>query len=523
MSPVNPYEAALCAWMREAVGLGWCGHTWDRVLDAAEAGDERMLQLVDTFVKQEALRDEERFGRLVSRLADKGVLAAQRFADAAPAVAARPEPAASPVETPAEDRAIPLTTEDVFKVLRKRAGSISRPQMETPERLLGHLFEGMEGMRGVRMGLESDPTAEQLAWELLAGAMAKEMVRALKPGRGELHIPEPPLSMREDEEFLDAMGVKLGAEPKALMAWRESPMWLPILTTLFTAFLAEGVSPYPTRTERDERETAIDLKRRWWHVLDAAGMHSEDVGKAVRHLYPVSDEERRIDIIAEISRFDSTVRPYLQGDDVAVRLLQRDLIKLHYAEPGLDGEVFLRLLIPYLERMSTASIRDAFRLSRPNLTEFDRFVARNALAWHTDPLPALAGRIEEFIRQSQKYKDLQTLFREAYALPRGGKGKGALPPALEQKMRQMRDEGVNVMPLLDAIVGKFPATGSTIAGFVESGKPPPAPAAPAAPAVDLVAAASGQLRVPTGREVAERSLQLAFPFAAAKAGFKPRG
>lgn len=521
MSQVNPYEAALCAWMRDAVSRGWLGQTWDRVLDAAEAGDERMLQLVDAFVKQEALRDEERFGRLVASLAEKGVLAAQRFAAAAPADAARPEPAAPQAETRVEDRAIPLTPGDVFKVLRKRASSIARPQMETPERLLGHLFEGMEGMRDVRAGLDSDPTAEQFAQDLLAGAMAKEMVRALKPGRGELHIPEPPLSVREDEEFLGAMGVKLGAEPQTLSAWRETSMWLPILTTLFTAFLAEGVSPYPTRTERDERESAIDLKRRWWHVLDAAGMHAEDVGKAVRHLYPASDEERRLDVTAELSRFDPQVRPYLQGDDVAVRLLQRDLIKLHYAEPGLDGEVFLRLLVPYLERMSAERIRDALRHARPNLTDFDRFVARNALGWHTEPLPVLAGRIEEFIRQSQKYQDLPTLCREMLALPRGGRSKGMLPPALEQKLRQMRDEGVDLQPLIATIVGKFPVIGPAIAGFVETPQAVP-PAVPVAFAADPVVAASGGIRPPTAREVAERGLQMVFPFAAGAAGVRTR-
>ncbi len=519
MSQVTPYEAALCAWMREAVNQGWCGHTWDRVLDAAEGGDERMLQLVDTFVKQEALRDDGRFARLVERLADKGVLASQRFADAAPAVAARPEPAASPVETPAEDRVIPLTPEDVFRTVRKRAGSISRPQAETPERLLSHLFEGMEGMRGVRMGIDSDPTAEQLARELLAGAMAKEMVRALKPGRGELHIPEPPHSMREDEEFLDALGVKLGAEPKKLIFWRESTMWLPILTTLFTAFLAEGVSPYPTRTERDERETAIDLKRRWWHVLDAVGMDAEDVGRAVRRLYPASDEERRIDVIAELSRFDATVRPYLQGDDVAVKLLQRDIIKLHYAEPGLDGEVFLRLLTPYLEQMSAARIRDALRQARPNVTEFERFVARNAIAWHAEPLPALAGRIEEFIRHSQKYRDLPTLCREAFALPRGGRSKTMLPPALEQKLRQMRDDEVDLRALLTTIVGKFPAMTTAIAGFVDA---PRTAQPPAATAPDPAAAASGGFLLPTAREISERGLQMTLPFLAGGAGVRGR-
>ncbi|MFA5811728.1 MAG: hypothetical protein WC956_05300 [bacterium] len=477
------------------------------IVDAARHGNEELQAFVVEFVRIARTGDLHGLQKLFSRFPDVAPAAAESGPEPQPVSVPEPQQVPEPrpesappaqiapmvrVSAPAPayraslpDR--PLTPHEMRKLVQKRAEGVKEPQADEPEKIIEHIFDadGIRFSQAVRDGGIEKPTLREEVEAMLVERMARAIIRSLRPGRAPLEIPKPPLS----EEFPELIGKKLGAQPSIIDAWMQSGMWKNVLVTLFTAFLAEGVGPIDRENNSlaRERRSAIDLKAQWYHKLEAIGMDIRDVGKAFESHYGKKNEEAKLRIVAEYSRLDPKVREYLQGDAISIQLLMEDMRELHIAEPGLDGDSFLSLLTPYLEPMTAEEIGRRLKQGARKGTEeqdvaasdfgpvvtgegyreatkFERFVAQNILAWHTEDPYALAGRLEIYIANQLKYSDMQTFCLEELYLKRGGRRlrrgriEKGVPSAFMEKMRDLEAKGVDIRPLIAAIEKSFPGS-----------------------------------------------------------------
>ena len=454
------------------------------IIDAANRGNPEMIEFVINFVNLAGRGEMRGIERLFGRFSIVipqclRTPATNATPMPAPAVETTAEPmqvsaetetsAAVPEGAPAVQRAteqapayevkaaeIPLTPHEMRKLAMERAEKVREPERDEPGKIIEHIFDadGIRNASNVREKGDGDPTIQEKVEALLVEKMTSRIIRSLRPGRSDLYIPLPPSA----EGFLDLIANKLSADQSVIDAWADSELWKNVLITLFTAILAEGIGTADGMdySESRVREEAIFLKLQWFHCLDSLGMCIEDVGRACAAHYGEKDEERRLKIAAEYSRFDHTVRESIMNDPTSIRLLIKDMGELHLAQPGLNGEDFIRLLTPYVEPMNASEIMRLLKKDNPEVTEFQRFVARNVLAWHTGDPHELCSWLEGYIENNLKYTDMQTFCREILLLKRDGRRGKAVPSAFLAKLDEFAAKGVNTGRLIAVIDATFP-------------------------------------------------------------------